>query len=96
MKPPRVMVARSVPLPLTDRTSTSRPAKSRARRLIELLPPPGCVSDGSAPTAFERDQPVEIVASRGRSRKKMLHGREVITNVRPVAHAVGGGAFALP
>src|SRR5262249_48652340 len=45
---------RSVPLPLTESTATSRPAKSRPGRLIELLPPPGWVSVGSAPTRFER------------------------------------------
>ena len=53
-KPAAVIVARSVPEPLTQSTRCSRPAWSTTVPLDEVLPPPWLASERSAPSRFER------------------------------------------
>ena len=52
--PRRVIVARSVPDPLTHRTRCSRPAWSSITPFAEVFPPPWLATERSAPKRFER------------------------------------------
>jgi hypothetical protein len=54
VKPPRVMLRRSVPLPFTSSASTSAPSGPGTFILMEVLPPPGWTSRVSRPSRLER------------------------------------------